>query len=46
MKFLRPLQLVRGEHETFDRLAGYEPVDNLRDVRSRNAPVKKVIGFD
>jgi hypothetical protein len=38
--------LIAGKHETFDRLASDESVDNLRDVRSRNAPVKKVIGFD
>ena len=30
----------------FDRLAVDEAVDNLRDVRDRNAPVKKMIGFD
>jgi hypothetical protein len=38
--------LICGKHETFDRLAGDESVDNLRDVRDRDAPVKKVIGFD
>ena len=50
-RFLRsprgpPLQLFCGEQKTFNRLTLDESVDNLRDVRSRNAPVKKVIGFD
>ena len=40
------LQRIGGEQETFNRLTLDESVDNLRDVRSRNAPVKKVIGFD
>ena len=38
--------LIRSDHETFNRLAGDESVHNLRDVRDRDAPVKKVIGFD
>ena len=38
--------LIRGDHEPFNRLARDESIHNLRDVRSRNAPVKKVIGFD
>ncbi|MGC2352306.1 MAG: hypothetical protein WA496_02800 [Candidatus Udaeobacter sp.] len=50
-KFLRsprrpPLQLIRGDHESFNRLARDEPIHNRGDVRSRNASVKKVIGFD
>lgn len=40
------LQQICGNHEPFDRFAGDESVDNLGDVRSRNVPVKKVIGFD
>jgi hypothetical protein len=38
--------LIRGNYETFNRLVLDEPIHNLRDVRRRNAPVKKVIGFD
>jgi hypothetical protein len=38
--------LIRGEDETFNRLARDESVHNLRDVLDRYAPVKKVIGFD
>ena len=38
--------LIRGKHEPFNRLAIDESIHNLRNVRSRNAPVKKVIGFD
>jgi hypothetical protein len=38
--------LVRGNQETFNRFADDESVHNLRDVRGRDAPVKKVIGFD
>jgi hypothetical protein len=38
--------LIRGDHETFNRLAGNESIHNLRDVLDRYAPVKKVIGFD
>ena len=38
--------LIRGKHETFDRLVGDECVHNLRDVGDRDAPVKEVIGFD
>jgi hypothetical protein len=38
--------VFRGNHETFNRLAVNESIHNLRDVRDRNAPVKKVIGFD
>ena len=41
-----PLQLIRGDHETFNGLIFDESIHNLRDVRSRNAPVKIVIGFD
>jgi hypothetical protein len=40
------LERICGNHETFDRLTLDESVDNLGYVRSRNAPVKKVIGFD
>ena len=38
--------LIRGKHETFDRLALNQSIHNLRDVRDRDASVKKVIGFD
>ena len=38
--------LIRGDHETFNRLAGDESIHNLRDIRDANAPVKKMIGFD
>ena len=38
--------LIRSKHEPFNRLAIDESIHNLRNVRSRNAPVKKVIGFD
>jgi hypothetical protein len=38
--------LICGNQETFDRLAGDESIHNLGDIHSRNAPVKKVIGFD
>jgi hypothetical protein len=45
-EFLLCFVLIRRKNETFDRLAGDEPIHNLRDVRDRDAPVKKVIGFD
>jgi hypothetical protein len=49
-KFLRlaqpPLQLFRGNHEPFNWLALNESIHDLRDVGDRDAPVKKVIGFD
>lgn len=38
--------LVRGNHETLHRFAADKCVHNLRDVCDRDAPVKKVIGFD
>ena len=38
--------LIRGDHEPFNRLARDESIHNLRDVRDRDASVKKVIGFD
>jgi len=38
--------LIRGNHEPFNRLAFNESIHNLRDVGDRDAPVKKVIGFD
>jgi hypothetical protein len=41
-----PLQVFRGEHETFNRLTLDESVHNLRDVGDRDASVEKVIGFD
>ena len=40
------LALVRGKHEALNRFAADKSVHNLRDVRDRNAPVKKMIGFD
>ena len=41
-----PLQLFCGNHEPFDRLIFDESIHNLRDVRDRDAPVKKMIRFD
>src|SRR5439155_25597826 len=41
-----PLQVIRGQHETFNRLVINESIHNLRDVRDCDASVKKVIGFD
>jgi hypothetical protein len=38
--------LLRGEHEALNRFAADKSVHNVRDIRSRDAPVKKVIGFD
>jgi hypothetical protein len=38
--------LIRGNHEAFNRLALNESIHNVRDVRDRDASVKKVIGFD
>ncbi len=38
--------LIRGDYETFNRLALNKSIHNLRDVSDRDAPVKKVIGFD
>ena len=38
--------LIRGDHKTFNRLAVNESIHNVRDVRDRDASVKKVIGFD
>jgi hypothetical protein len=38
--------LIRGDHQTFNRLPLDEAIYNLGDVRSRNVPVEKVIGFD
>jgi hypothetical protein len=38
--------LIRGDHETFNRLIFNESIHNFRDVGDRDAPVKKVIGFD
>jgi hypothetical protein len=41
-----PLQLLRGNHEPFNRLALNQSIHNFRDVGDRDAPVQKVIGFD
>jgi len=38
--------LISGNHEPFNRLALNESIHNLRYVGDRDAPVKKVIGFD
>jgi hypothetical protein len=38
--------LIRGNHEPFNRLALYQSIHDLGDVGDRDAPVKKVIGFD
>ncbi len=40
------LALVRSKDEALNRLAADKSVHNLWNVRDRNAPVKKVIGFD
>ncbi len=40
------IMLIRGKHETFNRLALNQSIHNLRDVRDRDAFVKEVIGFD
>ena len=41
-----PIVLIRGKHQTLNRLALNESIHNLRDVRDRDAFVKEVIGFD
>ena len=38
--------LICGNHEPLNRLALNESIHNLRDVRDRDASVKKVIGLD
>jgi hypothetical protein len=38
--------LIRGKHETLNRLARNQSIHNLRDVGDRDASVKQVIGFD
>jgi hypothetical protein len=38
--------LVRGKHEALNAFVADKSVHNLRDVRDRDAAVKKVIGFD
>ena len=38
--------VVRSDHEPLNRFAYDQSIHNLRDVRDRNAAVKKVIGFD
>ena len=40
-----PLQFL-CKHETFNPLAGDESINNLGDVRDRDASVEKVIRFD
>ena len=40
------LALVNGKHEALNRFAADKCVHNFRDVCDRDAPVKKVIGFD
>lgn len=40
------LALVRSKHQALNRFAADKSVQNLRDVRDRDAPIKKVIGFD
>ena len=40
------LALVRGKYEALNRFAADKSVQNLRNVRGCDAPVKKVIGFD
>ena len=38
--------LICGDQEPFNRLAGEESLNNLRDVLDRDAPIKEVIWFD
>ena len=38
--------LIRCNQETFNRSKRNEGIHNLRDVRDRDASVKKMIGFD
>ena len=38
--------LIRGNHETFNRSTRNEGIHNLRDVRDRDAAIKKMIRFD
>ena len=38
--------LIWSHHETFNRLTADQCINNVRDVPDRDAPVKKVIGFD
>jgi hypothetical protein len=38
--------LIGRDHETFNRLTGDKSIHNLRDVRDRDAPIEKMIGFD
>jgi len=38
--------LIRSNQETVDRLTVNESIHNRGDVRDRDAPIKKVIGFD
>jgi len=40
------LALVRGKDEALNRFVADKSVHNLRDVRNRDAAVKKVIGFN
>ena len=40
------LALIGGEHEALNRLSAAKSIHNLRNVRDRDAAVKKVIGFD
>ena len=38
--------VVRSDHEPLNRFAHDQSIHDLRDVRDRNASVKKVVGFD
>jgi len=38
--------LIRGKHETLNRLILDESIHNLRYICNRDASVEKVIGFD
>ena len=38
--------LIRGNHETFNRSTRNEGIHNFRDVRDRDAAIKKMIRFD
>ena len=40
------LVLVCCKQQALNRFAADKSVHNLRDIRGRDAPIKKVIGFD
>ena len=38
--------LIRGNHETFNGSTRNKGIHNLRDVRDRDAAIKKMVRFD